>query len=254
LAFAGPEREAGIDLDMRISAEHFRAGPYEAGPLALALSARPDRFSIDIAELALFGGTVTGRLDYDSAHPASLSLNASGTRLSSQALTGALGWPFSVSGPVSVRLALELPFKGSPAAADIRAATGRFAIDFPAGGALEGDISRNLSTALSQREILWGLGSSSFAFTAASIEGVTEPAGIAVRIDGESAVGRIGGSLRITSPDNAISGTLSLTDAPETVPLPEGAPAEPLRTANILLSGTAAALNFSPAGKPSLSN
>ena len=60
-------------------------------------------------------------------------------------------------------------FKGSPAAADIRAATGRFAIDFPAGGALEGDISRNLSTALSQREILWGLGSSSFAFTAASM-------------------------------------------------------------------------------------
>ncbi len=223
LAFAGPGRERSIDLDMRISAEHFQAGPYEAGPLALALSARQDRFSIDIAELTLFGGTVTGRIDYDSAHPGSLFLNAAGARLNSRALTDALGWPFSVSGPVSVNLVLEIPFKGNPAAGDIKAATGSFDIDFPAGGTLEGDVSRHFSAALSQREILWGLGSSSLAFTAASIEGSAGPGGIAVKIDGETAIGRIGGSLRIASPNNTVSGTLSLTGAPETAASPEGA-------------------------------
>ena len=50
---------------MRISAEHFRAGPYEAGPLALALTSRSGLLSIDIAELAIFGGKISGRLDYD---------------------------------------------------------------------------------------------------------------------------------------------------------------------------------------------
>ncbi|MGO9985215.1 MAG: hypothetical protein ACLPIX_13545 [Rhodomicrobium sp.] len=249
-------REHGADLDMRISAERFRAGTYEAGPLALALTARPGHFSIDIAELALFGGKITGRIDYDSAHPAILALNAAGTGLNSQSLTGALSWPFSVSGPVTVRVALNVPFGGKPLAGAMRDATGNFAIKFPYGGALDGDLSQHLSTALAQQDLFWGLGSSSFPFSIASLEGTAEPGGVAFKFDGEHDGGRIGGSLRIASPGNSVSGTLSLSEAADA-----GGPSPSVHTSQalpppsqIVLSGTVTALNFSPPGKPSLSN
>ena len=84
---------------MRISAEHFRAGTYEAGPLALALTSRPDLLSIDIAELAIFGGKIAGRLDYDPRHPNTLSVNANGSHLDLEALAGAAAWPIAVERP-----------------------------------------------------------------------------------------------------------------------------------------------------------
>jgi len=249
-ARAGDERSA--DLDMRISAERFRAGPYEAGPLALALTSRPGAFSIDIAELALFGGKISGRLDYDSTRPTALTLNANGTRLNSQPLAAALGWPFTVSGPVRIRLALEIPFKDEPLVQEIKAATGTFGIVFPSGGTLDGDLSSRLSAAFERQNLPWGVSSSSFPFAEATIDGALAPAGVALSINSASSGSRIGGSIHIALPGNEVSGTLTLKpdDATEEA---LGAAALP-NPASVVLSGTVAALNISAFGKPSLSN
>ncbi|MFZ0569017.1 MAG: hypothetical protein WA384_14770 [Rhodomicrobium sp.] len=252
LILARPGYQPGADLDMRISAEHFRTGPYEAGPLALSLTSRPGAFSVDVAELALFGGKISGRLDYDSAHPAVLTLNASGTRLDSQSMTSALGWPFTMSGPLTLRLALEIPFKEEPLAQEIKAATGSFGIVFPAGGTLDGDVLSRLSAAFERQNLSWGLSSSSFPFTEAAIDGTLMPAGVTLKINGESSGSRIAGSLHVTLPGSEVSGTLTL-NPDDPADASQGAAALP-NPASVVFSGTVAALNFSASGKPSLSN
>jgi AsmA protein len=254
LILAHSGRDSSLDLDMRISAERFQAGSYEAGPLALALTSRPNGFNIDIAELQLFGGKITGRLDYDPAHPEALNLNARGTRLDSHTLTGELGWPSSVSGPVTVRLALDIPLQNLPQNRDASAVTGSFAINFPAGGTLDGEMSRRVSEAFAREELFEGVSSSSFPFSAASIDGAAGPGGIALKIDAESAGSRIGGSLRIASPGNTVSGTLSVKPDGEAEESRASLSEAPPNSANIVLSGTVAALNFAPSRKPSLSN
>jgi uncharacterized protein involved in outer membrane biogenesis len=256
LTFASGEAGRNLDLDMRISAERFLAGPYEAGPLALALTSSGGRFSLDIAELALFGGKITGRIDYDYAHPLPLTIKASGTHIDSGVLASALMLPFGVSGQAAVRLALDMPLSGKPLAEEMQASTSNFTIEFPSGGTIEGDFSRQLSAAFERRDLFWSLASNSVPFNAASIEGSATPGGVNMRIDGEYAGGRIDGSIRVASPGNAVSGTLSVIESQEKEPedgAPGAAPASPA-PANIKLSGTLADLSFSPPGKPSLSN
>ena len=249
------DKERSLDLDMRISAEQFRNGVDEAGPLALALTFRPDRLSVDVAELALFGGKITGRLDYNPAGPAALTLDASGTRLNASALASALGWPLSVNGPVTVRLALEIPFETSAPAPAAKAVQGNFSIAFPAGGSLDGDLSRQIGAAFDQ-DAFWGLGSSAIAFTSASVEGTAKPGEVTLMINGESAQARLAGKVRVALPGNAVSGALSFQKAPD----PDGAPPAESTSGDgpaegkITLSGTLASLNFWSPGKPHLSN
>jgi hypothetical protein len=254
LASALSDKERRLDLDMRISAEQFRTGLDEAGPVALALTFRPERLSIDVAELALFGGKITGRLDYNPEGSAPLTLDANGTRLSARALANALGWPLSVSGPMTLHLALEVPFENSAAAGSKKVA-GNFSIAFPAGGSLDGDLSRRIGAAFDQ-SAFWGLGSNSIAFTSANVEGTAEPGALTLRINGESTRTSLAGKVRVALPGNAVSGALSFQPASDT----EGAPPEQAAStdgpaqAKITLSGTLASLDFLPPGKPHLSN
>jgi uncharacterized protein involved in outer membrane biogenesis len=255
LTAALSDKERSLDLDMRISAERFQTGPGEAGPLALALTFRPDRLSVDVAELALFGGKMTGRLDYNSAGPAALTLNANGTRLDARTLAGALGWPASVNGPMTLHLALEVPFDASPEAAGAKRIAGNFLIAFPAGGSLDGDLSRNIGAAFDQ-DAFWGLGSNSIAFTSASVEGTAERDKITLRINGENAKISLAGKVRVALPGNAVSGTLAfqqVSDA-EGVPPAQATSGDDPAQAKIALSGTLASLKFLPSGKPPLSN
>jgi hypothetical protein len=246
--------EGRADFDMRISAEHFRAGQYEGGPLALALTSRSGLLSIDVAELAIFGGRIAGRLDYDSRHPTMLTVNANGARLDSESLTGALAWPIAVSGPVTLRLALEIPLKDRPLTQEVKAATGSFGIVFPAGGTLDGEVSKRLSAVFAHGESPWGLSSGSFPFTAAAIDGTIAPGTVALKLDGEAARSRIAGSLHIALPGGQVSGTLTVSPDEEAGEMPPASTCAPPNPASIGLSGTAAALNFSALGKPSLSN
>jgi hypothetical protein len=252
-ALSGKERN--LDLDMRISAEQFRIGLDEAGPLALALTCRPGRLSVDVAELALFGGKLTGRVDYNPAVPAALTLDASGTRLNARALASALGWPLSVDGPMTLHVALEVPFEAPPAAAGTKKVAGNFSIAFPAGVSFEGDLSSRIGAAF-DRYASWGLGSGSIAFTSASVEGTAEPGEVTLRINGESAKASLAGKVRVAVPDNAVSGSLSLqqiSDADGAAPAASTSGDGPAQ-AKITLSGTLASLNFLPPDKPHLSN
>lgn len=246
--FFGDGRAA--DLDMRISADRVRSGAFEAGPLALALSARGQSLSIDIAELDVFGGTVSGRLDYDYSRPDALTLNATGSRLDSQALTNALGLPFAASGPIMLRLALDIPLKDKPLAQEIKAAAGSFGIVFPAGGTLDGEAPERLIAALERQSLAGGVGTGSLLFDQATIEGAWAPSGANLNIGAESAGGHVAGSLHIALPGNEVSGMLTLTPG-EATQDGQGAEASP-HPASVVLSGTVAALNFSASAKPSL--
>jgi AsmA protein len=254
LASALFEKARDLDLDLRISAEQFRTGLDEAGPLALALTCRPGRLSIDVAELALFGGRITGRLDYNPAGSAALTLDATGTKLNASPLASALGWPSSVNGAMTLHLALEVPLETLPATASAKKAAGNFSIAFPAGGSLDGDLSRRIAAAFDQNA--WGLGSNSIAFTSASVEGTAEPDELTLKIKGEGARTSLAGKVRVALPDNAVSGALSVqqsSDAGETSPA-QVTPGDALAQAKITLTGTLASLNFVPPGKPHLSN
>jgi hypothetical protein len=251
LARLGKDRY--LDLDMRISAERFRAGAFETGPLALAFNSRRDRFSVDIADMALFGGSVTGRLDFDPAQPTGLSVSATGTKLDAEALSQALGWPLSLSGPATAQASLTIPGATKPIGRSGVAAAGVFSIDFPAGVTLDGDPSRKLASALARQDLGWGLGASSLSFSAANIDGTIGASGIDLKVRGESVGSHVDGSLRIAFPGALVSGTLSLRPGGETTSASEPKPDKPFST-KVVLSGTLAALVFSSPEKTSLSN
>ncbi len=213
------------DFDMRISAEHLRAGAYEAGPLAFALSSQADLLSIDIAELSIFGGKIAGRLDYDARHPNTLSVSASGSHLDSETLAGATAWPIAVGGPMSLRLALEVPLKDASPGQEAKAATGSFGIGFPTGGTLDGEVAKRLSEVFAHGKAPWELNSGSFPFTAASMEGAITPAAVALKFDGQASGNRFAGSLRIGTPSGQIAGKLTVSpdeEAGDMVPASAG--------------------------------
>jgi hypothetical protein len=220
----------------------------------LALTSRPDLVSIDIAELEIFGGRIAGRLDYDPRHPDTLSVNANGTRLDSEALASASAWPIAVSGPVNVRLALEIPFKDGLLAPELKGATGSFGIVFPVGGTLDGEVSRRLSEAFARGKSPWELSSGSIPFTTASMDGAVTPGGVTLKLDGEAAANRIAGSLRIATPGGQIAGKLTVSPGDGAGnPAPASTGDSP-NSSSIGLSGTVAALNFSVPRRRSLSN
>ena len=252
----GGAEERPLDFDMRVSAERFRAGSFETGPLALALTVTRDRVSIDVASMALFGGNATGRLDVTPSQPASLSLRGSVSEVDPQAAASAFGRPFGVTGPAAVRAALTMPLTMRPRGEDISAATGTFTVRFPAGGSLEGDAAQTLSAALTHEDRGWPLQASTFPFSAATIDGTVKPGAIDLKVQGESGDRGIGGWLRIAFPGAAVTGTLFANENPSTSEpsAPRAAPAEPARSTQLVLSGTADAPVLLSSGKPSLSN
>jgi hypothetical protein len=242
------------DFDMRISAEHLRAGTYEAGPLAFALSSQAGLLSIDIAELSIFGGMIAGRLDYDAQQPNTISVSASGSHLDSEAFAGAAAWPVTLSGLMSLRLALKMPLKDASPGQEAGGATGNFSIGFPAGGTLDGEVAKRWSEVIAQGKSPWELNSGSFPFTAASVEGAVTPAGVALKLNGQAAGNHIAGALRIAKPGGQITGKLTVSPtegSSEVTPAP--ARTRP-NSSSIKLSGTAAALDFLAFSSASLSN
>ncbi len=256
LPFATRGEDRAIDLDLRLSAERLRAGSFETGPLALALTAKNDRLAVDVAEVALFGGKATARLDIDPSRPVALSMSGSGSLLDPRALAEAFQLPHGVSGPVAVQLEMTMPLTGKSPLQDLEAAAGAFSARFPAGGALEGDMARVLSETLAHREFDWGLGSASLPFAAAKIDGTFRQGAIDLNIDGESGDKSIGGQLRIAFPGAAVSGSLSAKQTAEAPGLPDfhDATADAKSAVNLVLSGTAASLVFSPLAEPTLPN
>ncbi len=107
LPFVSGDIDRPVDFDLRVSAEHFRSGSLETGPLALALTATRDRLSVDIASVALFGGHASGRLDVSQDEQGVLSLRGSGSRLDASALANAAQLPLGFSGPITLQAALD---------------------------------------------------------------------------------------------------------------------------------------------------
>ncbi len=242
------------DFDMRMSAEHLRVGAYEAGPLAFALSSQAGLLSIDIAELAVFGGKIAGRLDYDAKQPDTLSVSASGHHLDSEALAGAAALPVAVSGTMSLRLALQMPLKDTAPGQEAKAATGNFAIVFPSGGTLDGEVAKRLSEVLARGSAPWELNSGSFPFTAASVDGVVTPAGAALKFNGEAGGAHIAGALRIAAPGGQITGKLTVSPSEGSSAVVAAPSRARPDSSSIKLSGTAAALDFLAFSRASLSN
>jgi uncharacterized protein involved in outer membrane biogenesis len=256
LPFASQADGRSLDVDMRISADRFRAGALETGPLALALTAGKDRFAVDVAEMTLFGGNAAGRLDITSAQPGWVSMRGTGSGLDPRAFANAFQLPSNVTGPVTVHAGLTMPLTSKPSVLDLARAAGTFSIQFPSGGSLEGDMPQLLNAALAHQEIDWGLGEGSFPFAAASVDGTIRPGEVDFKVQGESGDKSIGGRLRIALPGGTVSGTLSASQTPTVSGSSffDSAPAQPANSMQLVLSGTAAQPVFSPLAKPSLSN
>ena len=147
-----------------------------------------------------------------------------------------------------------IPLEARSLSQEIQAATGSFGIEFPAGGALDGEVSKRLSDAFGQGQVPWGLNSSSFPFSSATIDGVIKPGTIALKLDSEAAGNRIAGSLHIAVPSGQVSGTLMMKPEEGMEETSPASFAASQNSASVGLSGTVAALNFSAPVKPNLSN
>jgi uncharacterized protein involved in outer membrane biogenesis len=253
LPFASPDAGRALDLDMRISADRFRAGTFETGPLALSLTATKDKVAVDVAEVALFGGKGAARLDVAPSQPAVLSISGSGWQLDPRLLAEALQLPSGVNGTATAQFSLTMPLTGNAPAQDLRGAAGSFSVLFPSGGALEGEVARVLGDALANGDLDWGLGGASLPFAAATIEGEVKQGAVTLKIEGEAGDKSLGGSLKLAFPGGDVSGSLS-TRRNESGS-GSGAPnAKGEAAAQLVLSGTAEALSFSRLEKQSLPN
>ncbi|WP_169309492.1 AsmA family protein [Rhodomicrobium vannielii] len=239
------ERRA-VDLDIRLSADRLRAGAFEAGPVALAVSARSGHLSIDVAELALFGGNAIARVEIDPARPGALWVTGTAKRLDAGALASALQLPLSVRGPATVRLGLNVPLGAEAALPETGTASGSFALLFPLGGSLDGVAGRALGAAVAGPAPL-ATGRERFPFAAARIDGRLTSGGVDLDVQGQHEGQKIEGKLRIALPDAAVSGTLSTRreEAPvATSGASKGGAASgsvAARSSKLVLSGTAAA-------------
>ncbi len=254
LPFDSGDIDRPVDFDLRVSAEHFRDGSLETGPLALALTATPGRLSVDIASVALFGGHASGRLDVSREKPGVLSVRGSGSRLDASALASAAELPLGFSGPITLQAALTLPL--NQPVEGMGAATGTFTIRFPIGGSIEGEVAHTLSAALAEQDLSWVFRGSSFPFTVASIDGTVGPGGIDLKVEGQSGEKGIGGSLRVDFPGAVVSGTLLASEnahPPDASQL-KSAHEQTASSTKLVFSGTADALILTSSGKPSLSN
>ncbi|MBJ7535007.1 hypothetical protein JDN40_12905 [Rhodomicrobium vannielii ATCC 17100] len=236
-----------VDLDIRLSADRLRAGAFEAGPVALAVSARSGHLSIDVAELALFGGNAIARVEIDPARPSAMWVTGTAKRLDAGALASALQLPLSVRGPATVRLGLNVPLGAEAAQAETGTASGRFALLFPLGGSLDGVAGRTLGAAVAGSDVPAG-GRERFPFAAARIDGTLTGNGVDLDVQGQHEGQKIEGKLRIALPDAAVSGTLSTRREEAPVATSGGASkggvasgSATARSSKLVLSGTAAA-------------
>jgi AsmA protein len=247
----GLERELskGLDLDMRISAERLRAGGFETGPFAVALTSKAGRLSADVAELGLFGGTVSGRVDYDPFVSPEISVSASGWRVDAASLSQALALPFPFLGPAAFNLNIVAP------AGSLSTASGSFKISLPSGGSVDGNVSPRLKEALANHELAWGFGDT-VSLSAAMIDGTIKDGGLTAAIDAEAANARLAGSFQVALPEGTLNGRLAIKD----VNSGGNGVAIPARLSQdqdlntLVISGTVATPSFSLAERPNLSN
>jgi AsmA protein len=250
----GDHHSEGLDLDMRISAERVRAGGFEAGPFAVALTSKRGRISADIAELGLFGGTVSGRVDRDLSVSPAISVSASGWRVDAASLSQALALPFRFTGAAAVNLNLAVPSATALTEA-LSAASGSFKVSLPNGGAIDGNVSPSLRAALTNHVAALSFGERGFSFSKVAIDGTIKGGGMAAAIDAETESTRLAGSFQAALPDGALQGRLSIKDvnseAGATIPAHISQDQD---SNTLLISGTATAPTFSLAARHSLSN
>jgi len=236
-----------LDLDVRLSADRLRAGAFEAGPVALAVTAQSGRLSLDVAELALFGGNAIARVEIDPARPGAVSVSGTARRLDAGALAAALQLPVSVRGPATVKVGLSLPLGERAEFPKEGATSGSFALLFPLGGSLDGVAGRTLGAAMAGSDIFTA-GRERFPFAAARIDGTVNGGGVDLDVEGQHEGQKIEGKLRIALPDAAVSGTLSARrdGTPAAASFATSERNGPLSSSSkLVLSGTAAAPVFS---------
>jgi AsmA protein len=250
----GNNRPEGLDLDMRISAERVRAGGFEAGPFAVALTSKRGRISADIAELGLFGGTVSGRVDRDLSASPALSVSASGWRVDAASLSQALALPLRFTGTGSFNLNLAAPLAtGLPEL--LSAASGSFKVSLPNGAAIDGNVSPSLRAALTNHDAALSFGERGFSFSRMAIDGTIKDGGMAAEIDGQTENTRVAGSFQVALPNGALHGRLSIKDVSSEADTAIPAHLSQDQDSNtLLISGTATAPSFSLPPRHSLSN
>lgn len=246
------------DLDLRLSAEQVRLpNNISGGPLAVAVTSQRGRFSADLAELGLFGGSLRGRLDYDPAETQTAIVKATGEHINTPALFGALALPGIVNGNANFALSLAIPQAWKQSGSLWGAGTeGRFTISLPGGGALDANVSRQLSKALGDLANGWTSdGGDALPVSELTIDGNVEQRAIAVTARGEMEKGQFSASLKINPSDGALNGSLALSGASfnsDTATQGDATQISPFAT--VTIGGTASLPEFSAATPRHFSN
>jgi hypothetical protein len=249
------ETQQSFDLDLRISAERVRARDFEGGPFAVALTSQGDRISADIAELGLFGGTVSGRLEHNPPVSQGITIKLRGSRIEAASLADALSLPLPLRGPAGFSASLEAPYGNSLSSA-LSGATGSFKILLPYGGAVGGEASRRLTTALDGHDFAWHLAAGNLPLSQASVDGTINGHDVAATVEAESGKMRLFGSLTVALPGYVLNGKLAIghADDEEHEPAAEHDRAPQNTLATLMISGTAAAPDFALTSRANLSN
>jgi hypothetical protein len=249
------ETQQSFDLDLRISADRVRARDFEGGPFAVALTSQGDRISADIAELGLFGGTVSGRLEHNPPVLQGISIKLRGSRIEAASLADALSLPLPLRGPAGFSASLEAPSANSLSSA-LSGATGSFKILLPYGGVVDGEASRRLTTALDGHDFAWHLAAGSLPLSQASVDGTINGHDVAATVEAESGKMRLFGSLTVALPGYVLNGRLAIghAEGEEREPAAEHDGAQERALATLMISGTAAAPNFALTNRTNLSN
>ena len=212
--------------------------------------------SADIAELGLFGGTVSGRLEHNPVASQGVSIKLRGSRIEAASLASALALPLPLRGSAGFSASLEAPARNSFSSA-LLGATGNFKIMLPYGGVVEGETSRRLSTALDGQDAAWPSATSNLPLSQANVSGTIDGGGVAATVEADSGNLRLFGSLTVALPGYALNGSLLIGhpegEQAEPVPVNEHSPKEQA-LATLMISGTAAAPDFALTHRPNLSN
>jgi hypothetical protein len=249
------ETQQTFDLDLRISAERVRARDFEGGPFAVALTSQGDRISADIAELGLFGGTVSGRLEHNPPVSQGITIKLRGSRIEAASLADALSLPLPLRGPAGFSASLEAPYGNSLSSA-LSGATGSFKILLPYGGAVDGEASRRLTTALDGHDFAWRLAAGNLPLSQASVDGTINGHDVAATVEAESGKMRLFGSLTVALPGYVLNGKLAIGHADDEEHEPAAEHDRTLQNtlATLMISGTAAAPDFALTNRANFSN
>jgi hypothetical protein len=240
-----------IDLDLRLSAETASIGGLKAGPVALAFTSGENNVAIDIAELGLYQGTMSGRID---CTPAAASIRATGRGIDLDALSQAFTVDLPITGKADFSFNSKQSMSDGPAAGP-GPRSGHFYMNVLASEVLSSELLRDLNVAqarVKQAQAPFEISN----ISALELRGDFDTDRLKAELSGHDENTALSGAVIVKRGDLTLTGHLDIEeDAPQSEPAAIAATAsKPSSKVAIDISGTVANPVFGTLPRHSLSN